>query len=658
MATNHRFPDDEQLDLFDKMPPHNIEAEQGVLGSIFLDNSVLPSVREAVGGPDDFYRDAHQILYRVILSLSDQGKPIDGLTMADELTRLNLFRDIGGEDYLYEIIKVAPHAANAKFYAQIIRQKSVARGLIEVFDDGMRRAYSNEFTAEQLLEYARVEVFRVESLNPNWEEPRTEGPPRPPEFPIDVLPVAMQDLILRHAESLPCPPDYIAVPALAVAGAAMGRSMAITLQPTWRQYANLWSAVIGAPGSAKSPAQDVATRPARKINATNFEEYRDGAEAFKQAKRDRQEARKMLGRGAPPDDPEDRPTPPKRITVIDATAESLALKLRDNPRGVIMVRDELAGWVCAFDRYASGGGDRETFLSLWNNGSIMVDRKGQVDGVPIYVADTFFAVTGAMTPGRLHLLGTDANGESDGDGFFERFLLSYPPEILPRRTDEVDTTELDEFWYGAVKRLWDRQMIQNGFSDPRPFFLDFDPDAKAIWNAWTDRHCAEIASPDFPKHLTGAWSKFRNHAARLTLAVDQVRWAYDPTSPEYPAAVGSASAEAGVKLAEYFKAHFRHVLAYLRGQYGDNPDARDILAWCVARGELRFTEREVSANFRHRFEEKPTGSLGHALEWLENRHCIRKLPLPNRPGPGRRPSQAFEVNPLLLGSARRMRNIQ
>ena len=340
---------------------------------------------------------------------------------------------------------------------------------------------------------------------------------------------------------------------------------------------------------------------------------------------------------APPEDPDDRPTPAKRIAVIDATAESLAVKIRDNPRGVIMVRDKLAGWVCAFDRYASGGGDRETFLSLWNNGSIMVDRKGQIDGVPIYVADTFFAVTGAMTPGRLNLLGTDANGESDGDGFFERFLLSYPPEMLPRRTEEVDTTELDDIWYRAVKRLWDRPMIQNGFADPRPFFLDFDPDAKAIWSDWTNAHSAD-SQPRLPEAPHRHWSKFRNHCGRLILAIDQIRWAYNPTTPEYPLSIGAASQEAGVKLAEYFKAHFRHVLAFLRGQYGDNLDARDILAWSVARGELRFAEKEVSDNFQAALREKPTGLW--AGRWTGWKAALRPKTAPSaslRPRPATRP---------------------
>ena len=648
---NGRILSRDQEEREGRIPPQNIEAEQGVLGSILMDQSgsVLAAARDILAGPEDFYRTAHQILYRVILELADQGKAIDAVTIAAELERLSLWRAVEDADYLCEVIQNVPHAINGKAYAQIVRQKSVTRGLIEVFDDGLRRACSNEFTAEQLLEYSRVELLRVESMVSNWEEPKIAGPTLPPPFPTDILPPPLEDLILRHAESMPCPPDYVAVPALAVAGAAIGRSLAVRLRSEWIQMANIWSAIVGAPGACKSPALDVALRPVRKINRDNFEEYRLGLEAFKAAKREKAEARKMLGRTLAPDDPDDRPPPPKRISVIDATSESLAPRLRDNPRGLLMIRDELSGWICSFDRYASGGGDRENFLSLWNNGAIMVDRKGQLDGVPIYLAHTFFGVTGAVTPKRLTLFGTNSSGETDGDGFFERFLFSYPPELLPQRTAEVDTTEVDALWSDAIRRLWDRPMIQDGFEDPRPYILGFSPEATEAWNAWEDVHCAEMRSPDFAKHLTGAWSKYRNHAARLALIVDQIRWAYDPESLPYPQSLGLRSVRDGVRLAEYFKAHFRRVLSYLRNDNEDDSDARDILQWCILRGELRFSEREVSDNFKRRFEERQPGALGRALAWLEARHCIRKLPVPSRAGPGRRPSAPYEVNPLLLG---------
>ena len=146
--------------LSDRLPPQNLEAEQGVLGSILLDNDVLHDV---VGQliVDDFYRDAHQILYRAIRDLYDLGKAIDAITLADELNRRDQLKAIGGEDYLAEVIGSVPHAANAKFYAQIVRQKSVSRQLIESANEILREGYSNNFTAEQLLEAAEQRIFAI-----------------------------------------------------------------------------------------------------------------------------------------------------------------------------------------------------------------------------------------------------------------------------------------------------------------------------------------------------------------------------------------------------------------------------------------------------------------------------------------------------------------
>jgi replicative DNA helicase len=150
----------EGASLSGNLPPQNIEAEQGVLGSILLDNDVLHDVVGQLN-VEDFYRDAHQVVYRAVRDLYDLGKPIDTTILADELTRRDQLKAVGGEDYLAEIINSVPHAANAKFYAQIVRQKSVSRQLIESAYEMLTDGYSNNFTAEQLLEAAERRVFAI-----------------------------------------------------------------------------------------------------------------------------------------------------------------------------------------------------------------------------------------------------------------------------------------------------------------------------------------------------------------------------------------------------------------------------------------------------------------------------------------------------------------
>jgi replicative DNA helicase len=146
--------------LTDRLPPQNLEAEQGVLGSILLDNEVIHDVVSKLKA-EDFYRDTHQTLYRAIRDLYDLGKPIDGLTLSAELTQRGEFEGIGGHETLSEIVESVPHAANARYYADIVRQKSISRRLIESANEILRDGYSNNFTAEALLEKAEQKIFEI-----------------------------------------------------------------------------------------------------------------------------------------------------------------------------------------------------------------------------------------------------------------------------------------------------------------------------------------------------------------------------------------------------------------------------------------------------------------------------------------------------------------
>ena len=148
------------LSMIDRLPPQNIEAEQGVLGSVLLDNDVLHDVVSMIT-VEDFYRDSHQIIYRTIRDLYDLGKAIDAITLVDELSRRDQYQAIGGHETLSQILNSVPHAANAKYYAGIVREKSVSRLLIESATEIIREGYSNNFTSEELLEAAERRIFQI-----------------------------------------------------------------------------------------------------------------------------------------------------------------------------------------------------------------------------------------------------------------------------------------------------------------------------------------------------------------------------------------------------------------------------------------------------------------------------------------------------------------
>lgn len=141
-------------------PPQNLEAERWLLGGILLDNDVLHDVAQFLT-VDDFYRDAHQVIYRAVIDLYSQGKAIDAVTMADELTRRDQYKQIGGDELLLEITNSVPHAANAKYHAEIIHQKSITRQLIQGATEIIQEGYSNLHTAQELVEKAEQRIFAI-----------------------------------------------------------------------------------------------------------------------------------------------------------------------------------------------------------------------------------------------------------------------------------------------------------------------------------------------------------------------------------------------------------------------------------------------------------------------------------------------------------------
>jgi replicative DNA helicase len=155
-----RGPRTDSAGLGDRLPPHNLEAEQGVLGSILWENDVLHDV---VGflRVEDFYRDTHQVIYAAIRDMYEQRKGIDAVTLAEELKRRGQFEQVGGNDAFAEITASVPHAANGKYYAEIVKEKSVNRQLIEYATEIIREGYSNQFTAEALLESAEKKIFGI-----------------------------------------------------------------------------------------------------------------------------------------------------------------------------------------------------------------------------------------------------------------------------------------------------------------------------------------------------------------------------------------------------------------------------------------------------------------------------------------------------------------
>ena len=147
-------------DDFERTPPHDVAAEQCVLGGMLLSKDAISDVIEVIR-PTDHYRPAHQLVHEAILDLYGRGEPADAITVANELTRRGEIARVGGGPYLHTLIASVPTAANAGYYARIVRERAILRRLVEAGTRIVQFGYAGEADADDLVDRAQAEVFAV-----------------------------------------------------------------------------------------------------------------------------------------------------------------------------------------------------------------------------------------------------------------------------------------------------------------------------------------------------------------------------------------------------------------------------------------------------------------------------------------------------------------
>jgi replicative DNA helicase len=145
---------------FERTPPHDLAAEQCVLGGMMLSKDAISDVLEVIR-PQDHYRPAHQMVHEVILDLYSRGEPADAVTVAAELTKRGDIGRMGGAPYLHTLIASVPTAANAGYYARIVRERALLRRLVEVGTRIVQLGYSGDGDADDLVDRAEAEVYGV-----------------------------------------------------------------------------------------------------------------------------------------------------------------------------------------------------------------------------------------------------------------------------------------------------------------------------------------------------------------------------------------------------------------------------------------------------------------------------------------------------------------
>ena len=150
-------------EILDRLPPHNLEAEKGVLGSLLLDPNLCDDVA-LILRPEDFHADANQRLYAHLLAMHDEGSGIDATLLLERLRGAGDLEAIGDTAYLAEVVHSVPYAANAVYYAEIVRAKATLRALIHVSTEILRDAYEPTHDPRELVSRAEEKIFAVHDL--------------------------------------------------------------------------------------------------------------------------------------------------------------------------------------------------------------------------------------------------------------------------------------------------------------------------------------------------------------------------------------------------------------------------------------------------------------------------------------------------------------
>jgi len=144
----------------DRLPPQSPEAERSTLGSMLRDNAVINDVLQFLN-TENFYFDAHQKIFQAIKTIYNDGHPVDILILSHHLQQAKQLEDVGGSVYLGELWEAAPTAANAEYYAKIVRDKSIIRSLIHSSTEILRDAYDQVQPAEELLGSAERKILDI-----------------------------------------------------------------------------------------------------------------------------------------------------------------------------------------------------------------------------------------------------------------------------------------------------------------------------------------------------------------------------------------------------------------------------------------------------------------------------------------------------------------
>lgn len=400
-------------------------------------------------------------------------------------------------------------------------------------------------------------------------------------FPVDALPNQVGDIVNQAAEAIGCDPSYIALPLLGAFAAAIGTTREIVLKDSWSEPAILWTVIVGESGTKKSPALDFAVKPVIDQQLRSFKDHEGALQDYRTQQLIFKQEMKKWERNCQGDPPIEPVKPmPQRFWTNDVTIEALAELLKDQPRGLLAYRDELAAWLGSFGEYKGrNSGDAAKWLQIHGARPLLVDRKS---GEPINVIRAAVSIAGGIQPGILRrFIGL----EYRENGLLARLLLAMPPRKVSKWTHTGIPQEYCVVLSSIFTMLYDLTSDQDENGEPCPRLIGLTTKARQAWQEYFNEHADEQI--ELTGDLAAAWSKLEGYTARLALVIHCVRVAIGEELDQ----VDASSIRAGVTLSRWFGYEARRVYALL--DEGPDQQQRRELIELIERKGGSITPREL-----------------------------------------------------------------
>ena len=488
-----------------------------------------------------------------------------------------------------------------------------------------------------------------------------------PAFDADkLLPKVLGDWIMDEADRMPCPPDFIAATVLVALGSVVGARCAIKpkARDSWLIVPNLWGGIVGLPSAKKSPAIGEALKPLDRLIARSIESHQANLEAFEtektvfEATKDAIESRiKSTARSKDnklgqlenlamelQSHRKNAPVIPtlQRYKTNDTTIEKLGELLRDNPAGMLVMRDELVGLIASWDREGRES-DRAFYLEAWNgSASFDTDRIGRGS---ILIPNLCVSIFGGIQPDKLTGYLEQATNCLANDGMLQRFqILVYPDHRIWEWRDRVPLKEARDTAFKIFETLADFDPESWGAYPADDFakfpYFRFDEDAQEVFIEWSgELHRERLPAEDHPiiqQHL----AKYD----KLFPAIALIFHLIDCATNKRQGMITVESAFRAAAWCEYLEAHARRCYGLL---IDDGLRAAQNLAEKLRQGKLHneFTARDVRRNqWRSLTKDE---SVQAALDWLEDEGWLKTNEIGGTgPGSGRRTKRYF-INPKI-----------